>query len=99
MSFHPKSSKDLRSDVEKQHSGGEVQRSTFARFSGSLDFRLLQQYRRKAAVNGFVPDQRYRRIGDLLFRLDAKFLNDLAGGRKLGFEKPLCTCGRHRVAD
>ena len=35
---------DLRSGLEKQHSGGEVQRSTFARFFGSLDFRLLQQY-------------------------------------------------------
>jgi hypothetical protein len=44
ISFHPKSTRDLRSGVEKQHSGGEVQRSTFARFSGSLDFRLLQQY-------------------------------------------------------
>jgi hypothetical protein len=35
-----KSTRDLRSGVEKQRSGGEVQRSTFARFSGSLDFRL-----------------------------------------------------------
>jgi hypothetical protein len=32
---------DLRSGIEKRHSGGEVQRSTFARFSGSLDFRLF----------------------------------------------------------
>src|SRR5580765_4290815 len=30
--------------VEKRRSSREVQRSTFARFSGSLDFRLLQQY-------------------------------------------------------
>jgi hypothetical protein len=29
-----------------------------------------------------------------LFRLDTEFLNDLACGRKLGFEKPLCACGR-----
>ncbi len=44
ISFHPKSITDLRSGVEKRRSGREVQRSTFARFSGSLDFRLLQQY-------------------------------------------------------
>src|SRR6266480_4172331 len=50
ISFHPKSTTDLRSGVEKQHSGGEVQRSTFARFSGSLDFRLLQQYPPKADI-------------------------------------------------
>src|SRR6478752_4272327 len=37
-----KSTRDLRGGLEKRHSGGEVQRSTFARFSGSLDFRLLQ---------------------------------------------------------
>jgi hypothetical protein len=41
---HPKSTRDLRSGVEKQHSGEEVQRSTFSKFFGSLDFRLLQQY-------------------------------------------------------
>jgi len=39
-----KSTRDLHSGVEKRHSGGGVQRSTFARFFGSLDFRLLQQY-------------------------------------------------------
>src|SRR5258707_3520379 len=44
ISFHPKSITDLRSGVEKRRSGREVQRSTFARFSASLDFRLLQQY-------------------------------------------------------
>lgn len=48
--FHPKSITDLRSGVEKRRSCGEVQRSTFARFSGSLDFRLLQQYRPAADV-------------------------------------------------
>jgi hypothetical protein len=31
-----------RNGVEKRRSGREVQRSTFARFSGSPDFRLLQ---------------------------------------------------------
>src|SRR5882757_9452099 len=35
----------------------------------------------------------------LLFRFDTEVLNDLACGRKLGFEKPLCAFGRHRVAD
>src|SRR5437870_13253171 len=35
---------------EKRRSSREVQRSTFARFSGSLDFRLLQQYRPTADV-------------------------------------------------
>jgi hypothetical protein len=34
---------DLRSGVEKRRSGKEVQRSTFARFLGLFDFRLLQQ--------------------------------------------------------
>ena len=38
-------------------------------------------------------------IGHLLFRLDTEFLNDLACGRKLFFEKPLCACGRHRITD
>ena len=37
-------SRDLRSGVEKRRSSGEVQRSTFARFLGLFDFRLLQQY-------------------------------------------------------
>ena len=40
-----KSTRDLHSGVEKRHSGGGVQRSTFARFFGSLDFRLSQKYR------------------------------------------------------
>jgi len=35
---------DLRSGVEKRRSSREVQRSTFARFLGLFDFRLLQQY-------------------------------------------------------
>jgi hypothetical protein len=34
---------DLRSGDEMRRSGKEVQRSTFARFLGLLDFRLLQQ--------------------------------------------------------
>src|SRR6266478_3390303 len=50
ISFHPKSITDLRSGVEKRRSSREVQRSTFARFLGLFDFRLLQQYRRKAVV-------------------------------------------------
>src|ERR1700730_18207888 len=43
ISFHPKSITDLRSSVEKRRSSREVQRSTFARFLGLFDFRLLQQ--------------------------------------------------------
>ena len=35
---------DLRGGVEKRRSSREVQRSTFARFLGLFDFRLLQQY-------------------------------------------------------
>ena len=50
ISFHPKSTRDLHRGVEKRHSGGGVQRSTFARFFGSLDFRLLQQYPPEAAI-------------------------------------------------
>jgi hypothetical protein len=48
--LHPKSITDLRSGVEKRRSSREVQRSTFARFLGLFDFRLLQQNRRKAAI-------------------------------------------------
>ena len=46
-----------RSGAEKRHSSREVQRSTFARFLGLFDFRLLQQYlprtdiRRHSGVN------------------------------------------------
>ena len=40
---HPKSITDLRSGVEMRRSSREVQRSTFARFLGLFDFRLLQQ--------------------------------------------------------
>jgi hypothetical protein len=43
--FYPKLITDLGNGVEKRRSGREVQRSTFASFLGSLDFRLLQQYR------------------------------------------------------
>jgi UDP-N-acetylglucosamine:LPS N-acetylglucosamine transferase len=46
---------DFRSSVEKQHSGGEVQRPTFARFSGSLGFRLLQQYLPEAVAISSAP--------------------------------------------
>src|SRR5215216_983176 len=56
ISFHPKSSRDLRSGVEKQHSGGEVQRSTFAGFSGSLDFRLLQQYLPRTDIGAWMHE-------------------------------------------
>src|SRR5712672_4563110 len=39
-----------RSGVAKQRSSREVKRSTFARFLGSFDFRLLQQYLPEAEV-------------------------------------------------
>jgi hypothetical protein len=45
MSFHPKPIVRLRSGIEKRPSSGEAQKSTFARFLGLFDFRLLQQYR------------------------------------------------------
>src|SRR4029078_12301747 len=48
--LHPKSITDVRSGVEKRRSSGEVWRSTFARFLGLFDFRLLQQYRPEADV-------------------------------------------------
>jgi hypothetical protein len=54
ISFHPKSITDLRSGVEKRRSDREIQRSTFARFSWSPDFRLLQQYRPKTEVGRVV---------------------------------------------
>jgi hypothetical protein len=44
-SVGPKSITDLRSGAKKRRSSREVQRSTFARFLGLFDFRLLQQYR------------------------------------------------------
>ncbi len=50
ISLHPKSITDLRSGVEKRRSSREVQRSTFARFLGLFDFRLLQQYRHLADI-------------------------------------------------
>ena len=43
QSVHPKSITDLRSGVEKRRRSREVQRSTFVRFLGLFDFRLLQQ--------------------------------------------------------
>jgi hypothetical protein len=45
VSSHPKSITDRRSGIEKRCSGREGKKSTFARFLGSSDFRLLQQYR------------------------------------------------------
>src|SRR5258705_11013537 len=42
ISFHPKSTTDLPSSAEKRRSSRKVHRSTFARFLGLFDFRLLQ---------------------------------------------------------
>jgi hypothetical protein len=41
----PKSTTDLRNGAKERCSGRELQKSTFARFSLSFDFRLLQHYR------------------------------------------------------
>src|SRR5258707_4139564 len=51
ISFHPKSITDLRSGAKERCSRREAQRSTFARFFGLFDFRLLQQYLPQAAVS------------------------------------------------
>jgi hypothetical protein len=56
MSFHPKSITDLRNGLEKRRSSREVQKSTFARFLGLFDFRLLQQYRPEADIVDFGDD-------------------------------------------
>src|SRR4029434_7833662 len=45
-----KSITDLRSGVERRRGSREVQRSTFARFLGLFDFRLLQPYRPGADI-------------------------------------------------
>ena len=58
LSFHPKSIMDLRSGIENQSSSREVQRSTFARFLGLFDFRLLQQYRHFSDMAGLAGDVR-----------------------------------------
>jgi hypothetical protein len=50
MSVDPKSITDLRSGTEKRRSSREIQRSTFARFLGLFDFRLLQQYLPQADI-------------------------------------------------
>src|SRR5260370_42304501 len=47
-SFHTKTTTDLRIGAGEPCGSRPVQESTLARFSGSYDFRLLQQYRRKA---------------------------------------------------
>lgn len=51
ISLHPQSITDLRGGVEERRSSREVKRSTFARFLGLFDFRLLQQYLPIAEVN------------------------------------------------
>jgi hypothetical protein len=56
MSIDPKSITDLRSGTEKRRRIREVQRSTFARFLGLFDFRLLQQYRPLAVMSKTGPD-------------------------------------------
>src|SRR6476660_781284 len=50
MSFHSESITDLRSGAAERCSNREAQGSTFARFLGLFDFRLLQQYLPKPEV-------------------------------------------------
>ena len=47
-----KTTADFRIGATAHPNSGVVQKSAFARFLGSLEFRLFQQYRRKAAVRG-----------------------------------------------
>jgi len=56
--FHPNRSRTSVVAFEKRRSGREVQRSTFARFSGSLDFRLLQQYLPRADIAPVSVDRK-----------------------------------------
>ena len=89
---------DLRSGVEKQRGGGEVQRSTFARFLGLFDFRLLQQYLPKAEVypqQSVQPATRHpstlaqqapRRLGTTRTRTDADGSRAIRNGR---FQRPV----------
>jgi hypothetical protein len=56
--FHPKSIMDLRSGIENRSCCREVQRSTFARFLGLFDFRLLQQYRHFSDMAGLAGNFR-----------------------------------------
>jgi hypothetical protein len=66
----PKIDHRLRSSATKRRSGREVEKSTFARFSVSSDFRLLQQYQRQSgkhmlalSFSGFDPmDIRWAQI-------------------------------------
>src|SRR5258705_6103952 len=66
ISFHPKPLTDLRSSAEKRRSSRKVKRSTFARFLGLFDFRLLQQYLPlpEVAVAGQVQRQNPRLLHD-----------------------------------
>ena len=76
ISPHPKSTRDLHSGVERRHSGGGVQRSTFARLFGLFDFRLLRQaevivlsHRRKDQAGGCVfPLGRLRKYQIVVLR-------------------------------
>src|SRR5205823_13476063 len=55
--FHPKLITDLRRGVERRRNSREVQRSTFARFLGLFDFRLLQQYLPTAEVGSSIEER------------------------------------------
>src|ERR1700682_5427340 len=70
ISFHSKSITDLRSGIEKRRSSREVQRSTFARFLGLFDFRLLQQYLPKGD-KGLV-DEYFAKLGGFALSRETK---------------------------
>jgi hypothetical protein len=59
-SFHPKSITGLRGGAKERRSRSEAQRSTFARCFGLFDFRLLQQYLRKADVTVALMNVRFQ---------------------------------------
>src|SRR5258705_12023331 len=88
ISFHPKSTTDLPSSAEKRRSSRKVHRSTFARFLGSFDFRLLQQYLPRAA---YAMQQIIARIAGLAVACEA--LAPLARAPRDARGGPACKSG------
>jgi hypothetical protein len=54
-SFHTKTTTELRIGATEYCRGGVGQKSTFARFSASFDFRLLQHYRGESGLPSCTP--------------------------------------------
>src|SRR6476660_8168640 len=55
---YAKTTTDLRIGAREPCGSRGVQESTFARFSGSFDFRLLQQYRHETDMPKYLGDVR-----------------------------------------